>query len=155
MILSRCYYLFSTIHFFGNKFFFVFLVICLVIWFSIYLALDSVYGTSQLTLRTLALNKIETKIFSHYAENSSVVYFDQLLGAVGTQKLVEILFFRRFQPFFFFLNIIQWISVWNQEKNLKKLCFKLLFKAGWHANAGRLPEGVTQICLFQFIFNHF
>ena len=45
-----------------------------------------------------------------------VVYFEQILGAVRTQKLVEILFFSRFQPFLFFLNIVQWISVWNHWK---------------------------------------
>ena len=46
----------------------------------------------------------------------SVVYFNQLSSAVRTQKLVEILFFSRFQPFLFFLNIVQWISVWNHWK---------------------------------------
>ena len=39
----------------------------------------------------------------------------------------------------------------NQEKMSKnvwkELCFKLLFKAGQHANAGRLSEGVPQNCL--------
>ena len=34
-----------------------------------------------------------------------VVYFDQLSGAACTRKLVKILLFSRFQPFFFFLNI--------------------------------------------------
>ena len=32
-------------------------------------------------------------------EYQIVVYFDQLSGAVRTQKLVETLFFNRFQPF--------------------------------------------------------
>ena len=36
-----------------------------------------------------------------------VVYFDQLLGAARTQKLVKILFFRRFQPFLFISNLFQ------------------------------------------------
>ena len=36
--------------------------------------------------------------------NSFVVYFNQLLGAVRIRKLVETLFFIRFQTFFFFLN---------------------------------------------------
>ena len=34
-----------------------------------------------------------------------------------------------------------------KKKGLEKLCFKLFFKAGRHANAGRLPEGVPQNCL--------
>ena len=29
-------------------------------------------------------------------------------------------FFTSFQPFFFFLNIFQWISAWNQEKTFEK-----------------------------------
>ena len=31
-----------------------------------------------------------------------VVYFDQLSGAARTQKLVELVFFSRYQPFLFF-----------------------------------------------------
>ena len=42
----------------------------------------------------------------------SVVYFDQLLGAVRTQKLVEILFFQPFSTFF---------SDFTPEINLSKL----------------------------------
>ena len=34
----------------------------------------------------------------------------------------------------------------------KKMWFCLLIKAGWHAKAGRLPEGVPQICLFSVDF---
>ena len=33
-----------------------------------------------------------------------IVYFDQLLGAARTRKLVEILLFSRFQPFFLFIS---------------------------------------------------
>ena len=38
-----------------------------------------------------------------------VVYFDQLSGAERTRKLVEILFFSRFQPFWFILNLFQFL----------------------------------------------
>ena len=31
------------------------------------------------------------------------------------------------------------------------MCFELLFRAGWHANAGRLPEEVPRIHLFRYI----
>ena len=44
----------------------------------------------------------------------------------------------------FFLDFRQKFT----EKCLKKLCFKLLLKAGRHANAGQLPEELPQICLF-------
>ena len=65
-------------------------------------------------------------------------------------------FFEPFSTFFLNFKHFQWFFAWNEEKCwklLKKLCFKLLFKAGCHANAGRLPEGVQTIdgckwCIF-------
>ena len=40
-----------------------------------------------------------------------VVYFDQLSGACNTWKLVELLFFSRFQPFLFIiLNLFHWFQ---------------------------------------------
>ena len=60
-------------------------------------------------------------------------------------------FFGPFLTFFLNFNVFQWIFTWKQEetfKNIWKKCFKLLFKAGRHANAGGLPEGVTQFCLY-------
>ena len=38
-------------------------------------------------------------------EAMHVVYFNQLLGAVCTQKLVKLLFFSRFQPFCEFVTL--------------------------------------------------
>ena len=43
------------------------------------------------------------------------VYFEQLLGAARTQKLVELLFFSGFQAFLFILNFFQWFHGWNQN----------------------------------------
>ena len=36
----------------------------------------------------------------------------------------------------------------ENKKKSEKQCFKLLYKAGWHLNAGWLPEEVPQFCLF-------
>ena len=44
-----------------------------------------------------------------------VGYFEQLLGAARTQKLVELLFFSGFQAFLFILNFFQWFHGWNQN----------------------------------------
>ena len=81
----------------------------------------------------------------------TVVYFDQLLGAVCTQKLVGTLFFSHFQLFFFFSNLFLVIShlkslknVWKWTKKLFFFYFLLFFKAGW------IPEGVPWICNFTF-----
>ena len=55
-------------------------------------------------------------------------------------------FFQTFPTFFVHLNLFQWFHVSNQEKMSKIqqyfLNFCLFFKAGWHANAGWLPEGL-------------
>ena len=45
-----------------------------------------------------------------------VVYFDRLLGAARTQKLVETFFSAVFQPFLFILKLYQWFHSWNQQK---------------------------------------
>ena len=42
------------------------------------------------------------------------MYFDQLSGACSTWKLVEILFFSRFQPFLFISKLFQWFHGWTQ-----------------------------------------
>ena len=47
----------------------------------------------------------QTIILFVRASQIYVVYFDQLLGAARTLKLVEILYFSRFQPFLFISNI--------------------------------------------------
>ena len=81
---------------------------------------------------------------------SLVVYFDQLSSAVCTRKLVKRLFSAVFNLFLLFEQFsVNFLlkSRKNVSKHLKKTCFKLIFKAGWHANAGWLPEGVTWICL--------
>ena len=41
------------------------------------------------------------------AERATVVYFDQLLGAVRTQKLVETFFSAVFQPFLLISKLFQ------------------------------------------------
>ena len=86
------------------------------------------------------------------------MYFDQLSGACSTWKLVELLFFSRFQPFLFISKLFQWFHGWNQQKHLKinkKKCFFIfcvLLKAVQHAKGGRLPEGIPQNCLFSVNF---
>ena len=78
-----------------------------------------------------------------------VVYFDELLGALCTQMRVELLFFSRFEPFLFISNLFQWFQAWNQQKTSEKEQKRcLLLKAGQHAKAGWLPEGVPRNCLF-------
>ena len=49
-----------------------------------------------------------------------VVYFDQLLGAVRTQKLVELIFFSGFQGFLFISNLFLWFHARNQQKTSEK-----------------------------------
>ena len=61
-----------------------------------------------------------------------VVYFDQLSGAVRTQKLVELLFFSRFQPFLFILN---WKRFEMNKKGWKRL--KKAFGCAQHPKAGQ------------------
>ena len=50
-----------------------------------------------------------------------VVYFDQFLGAARTRKLVETLFFSRFQPFIFNLTFFSDFRREITEKGLKKV----------------------------------
>ena len=63
-----------------------------------------------------------------------VVYFDQLLGAERTQKLVKLLFFSGFQPFLFILKNqlkkedfevppLEVDQLWGVDKIWKKTCF--------------------------------
>ena len=61
-----------------------------------------------------------------------------------------VLLFSTLFVYFIHFSVIFWSEI--KKKTFEKLGFKLLFKAGWHANAGHLPEGVPQICLFQLIF---
>ena len=58
------------------------------------------------------------------------MYFDQLLGAACTWKLVKILYLSSFQLFFFILNVFQWFITWNKKKYLKLKMFKTK-KKGW------------------------
>ena len=51
----------------------------------------------------------------------------------------------------FFLDFSQKII----ETHLKKQCFKLLFKAGLHANAGRLPGGYLEFIFFRLLYSCF
>ena len=66
-----------------------------------------------------------------------------------------------FHPFLFISNLFEWFHTWNQQKrseNEQKTCFFifcLLLKAGRHAKAGWLPEGVHQNHLFWLIFYFF
>ena len=89
------------------------------------------------------------------------MYFDQLLGAARTQKLVETFF----QPFFnLFCSFQSFFSDFMAEINKKRLkmnkktWFCLLLKAGRHGKAGQLPEGVPRNSLFLvdfFLFSTF
>ena len=48
------------------------------------------------------------------------MYFDQLLGAARTQKLVELLFSAIFNLFLFISNLFQWFQQKTSEKEQKK-----------------------------------
>ena len=56
---------------------------------------------------TSQLNVKEGTLIPYREMDLTVVYFDQLLGAVRTLKLVELLSFSRFQPILFILNLFQ------------------------------------------------
>ena len=56
----------------------------------------------------------------------SVVYFDQLLGAAHTQKLVELLFISHFQPFLFILTLQPQIQTHKTVKQFAKSLNKIL-----------------------------
>ena len=73
------------------------------------------------------------------------MYFDKLLGAVRTQKLVKLFFsavFKLFCSFETFFSDFRREINKKRLKRTKKKCFCLLLKAGRHAKAGLLPEGV-------------
>ena len=92
---------------------------------------------------------------SHQFCYPSVMYFDQLSGACSTWKLVETLFSAVFN-LFWTLKPFSVISRLKSTKNVRKWtkkCFCLLLKAGWHAKAGGLLEGLPQNCLFRLIFS--
>ena len=88
----------------------------------------------------------------------SVVSFDQLLGACTNQRLVKLLFSAVFNLFLLILNIFSDFTA-EINKNIFKWTeiffsiFCLLLKAGRHAKAGRLPEGVPWIWLFLVDFS--
>ena len=85
----------------------------------------------------------------------NVVYFDQLSGTACTQKLVKLLFSVIYKLFCSFITFFSNFTPEINKKGLKmnkKTCFCLLLKAGRHAKAGRLPEGVPPICLFSVDF---
>ena len=104
------------------------------------------WSKSYLLIRTFYLDG------HNFDRSTYVVYFDQLSGACSTWKLVEILLSVVF-------NLFQWFHGWNQQKmsenEQKKTWFCLLLKAGWHAKAGQLPEGVPQNCIFWLILYFF
>ena len=85
---------------------------------------------------------------------TTVVYFDQVLSAMCTQKLVEILivaFYRCFSYFYIFFLC----SDWKQRKAVEKTVFKLPLIASQHPNAGWFPEGVrifSPSVIFLFIW---
>ena len=76
-------------------------------------------------------------------------------------------FFSHFQPFVFFLNLFQWISVWNQEKQFKNVFFFLnvgtpnrgepFFWSSSMIYISSISHVNTHIlhCLFWLIFNLF
>ena len=66
-----------------------------------------------------------------------VVYFEQLLGAVHTQKLVKLLFFSCFQPFLLIFNLFQWFHGGNQHAVTKNQPKKDNFEVP--------PQGVNQL----------
>ena len=80
---------------------------------------------------------------------------NRLPGAAYTQRLVETLFFGRFQHFFVNFKCFSVILHLKSSKTYEKQCFKLIFKAVQHAKAGGLPREVPRICLFSFVFKYF
>ena len=98
----------------------------------------------------------KTKCYKQVTKNCHcVVYFDQLLGAARTLKAGQNTFFSCFQPFFLLFKRFSMNFGLKSRKMFKNTVFSAIPKAGWHANAGRLPEGVPQICLFWLIFSSF
>ena len=75
------------------------------------------------------------------------MYFDTLLGATPTQKLVIILFWAVST---FLVDFICFSVIFHRKT--KKQCLKLLFKAGRNQNVGRLPEWVPKFCPFSAHF---
>ena len=100
---------------------------------------------------------LHQKIGSTYQNYICCVFWP----AFGSQKLVEIVFFCRFQHFLVILNLLSHVTAEINKKHLKRnktMCFCRLLKAGWHAKASRLPEGVPWNCLFWadfLLFKHF
>ena len=80
-------------------------------------------------------------------EATTVVYFNQLPGAVRTQKLVKTLFrlFSNFFVIFKYFTVICFLK--SRKKVWKKTFFKALFKAGWH---GTLVESLSFILHFRW-----
>ena len=71
---------------------------------------------------------------------------------------METLFSAVFNLFRSFLNLFQWFQAWNQQKTSEKeqkKRFCLLLKAGRHAKAGQLAEGVPWNCLFGWFFTFY
>ena len=57
-------------------------------------------------------------------------------------------FFVNFKPF----SVISRLKSTKKSENEQKSYICLLLKAGRHAKAGQLPDGVSKICLFWLIF---
>ena len=85
---------------------------------------------------------------------SFVLYFDQILGACSTQKLAELLFFSRFQPFLFILNLISTLGpetlgrFWQMGG-----CQKAKSGSIWKKNGHRVqtPKGTQYMGWWNFL----
>ena len=87
---------------------------------------------------------------------TTVVYFDQLLGAELTQKLVKTFFSAVFQPFMFISNLFQWFHTWNQQKtseNEQKMYFDYSSKLVDMQKLVHSLRGYPKIVWFQ-AWNH-
>ena len=112
------------------------------------------YSVNTLKMTCFLLLPLSLILYTHLLCISTSFWFDQLLGAARTRKLVETFFSAIFQPFLFISKLFQWFHGWNHKnvwKWTKKTWFCLLLKAGRHAKVGRLPEEVPWMSFFGWI----
>ena len=95
---------------------------------------------------------------SEINQNKYVVYFDQLLGAARTQKLVETLFSAVFNLFLLISNLFQWFHGWNHCKtsgNGPKMDFAYSSRLVDMQKLVDSLRGYREIVFFRLIFKCF
>ena len=118
--------------------------------------LVSVYDTNYFSIQQFSkISGIDLNTAKTVIMIIGCCVFQPAVGCWAHPKAGWTIFSSRFQPFLLISKLFQWFNCWNQQKKFEKeqkKCFSLLLKAGRHAKAGRLPEGVPRICLFSVDF---